>query len=66
MITCVVCVCHLSETRIVGNIAMLSEGRPGVDNVYSLKDGMAFFRCNSFAVSFNISKCNFFLRSSST
>lgn len=25
---------------ILGNIAMLSEGRPGVDNVYSLKDGM--------------------------
>ena len=25
---------------IVGNILMLSEGRPGVDNLYTLKDGM--------------------------
>jgi ribonuclease P/MRP protein subunit RPP40 len=26
-----------------GNILMLSEGRPGVDNVYSLKEGIANF-----------------------
>lgn len=25
---------------IVGNVLMLSEGRPGVDNLYTLKDGM--------------------------
>lgn len=28
----------------VGNILMLSEGRPGVDDVYSLADGMQGFR----------------------
>jgi hypothetical protein len=27
-------------TDCIGNILMLSEGQPGVDNVFSLRDGM--------------------------
>ena len=29
-----------SSNRMLGDILMLSEGRSGVDDVYSLKDGM--------------------------
>ena len=29
----------LVAKHVIGNIAMLSEGRPGVDNMYFLKDG---------------------------
>lgn len=36
---------------VLGDILMLSEGVRGVDNIYSLKDGMHDSRCNSFRVS---------------
>lgn len=32
--------CFFIFNWLAGNILMLSEGRPGIDNMYSVKDGM--------------------------
>jgi ribonucleases P/MRP protein subunit RPP40 len=35
--------CHMISSSLIfaGNVLMLSEGRPGIDNVFSLRDGKA-------------------------
>jgi ribonuclease P/MRP protein subunit RPP40 len=39
---------------ISGNVLMLSEGQPAVDNMYSLKEGMCSISLHITRISFNV------------